>query len=39
MSVLRRYEVLLPSQYNDGRPIPQDLVAGTLHELEQAEVI
>jgi hypothetical protein len=36
MSVLRRYEILLPSQFNDGRPIPQDLVADTLHELEQA---
>jgi len=39
MSVLRRYEILLPSQFNDGRPIPQDLVADTLHELEQVEVI
>ena len=36
MSALRRYEILLPSQFNDGRPIPQDLVADTLHELEQA---
>ena len=35
MSALRRYEILLPSQFNDGRPIPQDLIAGTLHELEQ----
>lgn len=36
MSALRRYEILLPSQFNDGRPIPPDLVADTLHELEQA---
>jgi hypothetical protein len=36
MSALRRYEILLPSQFNDGRPIPQDLVAETLSELEQA---
>ena len=35
MSALRRYEILLPSQFNDGRPIPQDLIADTLHELEQ----
>jgi hypothetical protein len=39
MSVLRRCEILLPSQFNDGRPIPQDLVADILHELEQVEVI
>ena len=36
MSALRRYEILLPSQFNDGRPIPQDLIADTLQELEQA---
>ena len=35
MSVLRRYEILLPSQFNDGRPIPQELIADTLSELEQ----
>ncbi len=35
MSVLRRFEILLPSQFNDGRPVPQDLIAGTLQELEQ----
>ena len=35
MSALRRYEILLPSQFNDGRPIPQDLIADTLSELEQ----
>ena len=36
MNALRRYEILLPSQFNDGRPVPQDLIADTLHELEQA---
>jgi hypothetical protein len=35
MSALRRYEILLPSQFNDGQPIPQELIAETLHELEQ----
>jgi len=35
MSALRRYEILLPSQFNDGRSIPQRLIADTLHELEQ----
>jgi len=35
MSVLRRYEILLPSQFNDGRPVPDDLLTGTLLELEQ----
>ena len=32
MSALRRYEILLPSQFNDGRPIPPDLIADTLQE-------
>ena len=36
MSALRRYEILLPSQFNDGRPVPPDLTADTLQELEQA---
>jgi hypothetical protein len=36
MSALRRYEILLPSQFNDGLPIPRDLIADTLQELEQA---
>jgi len=35
MSALRRYEILLPSQFKAGRPIPQKLIADTLHELEQ----
>jgi hypothetical protein len=32
---LRRSEVLLPLQFNDGQPVPDDLVADTLLELEQ----
>ena len=36
MSALRRYEILLPSQFNDGRTIPPDSIADTLQELEQA---
>jgi len=35
MSALRRYEILLPSQFNDGRPITHELIADTLSELEQ----
>jgi hypothetical protein len=35
MTALRRYEILLPSQFNDGRPVPEDLTAETLLELEQ----
>jgi len=34
MSALRRYEILLPCQFNDGRPVPPDLNADTLQELE-----
>lgn len=30
MTALRRYEILLPSRFNDGRPIPQELIAETL---------
>lgn len=29
-----RYEILLPSKFNDGRAIPQELIAETLLELE-----
>jgi hypothetical protein len=36
MSALRRYEILLPSQFNDGRPIPPESIADTLQELERA---
>ena len=35
MIALRRYEILLPSKFNDGRPIPPDLIAETLLELER----
>lgn len=35
MSDLRRYEILLPSQFNDGTTIPQGLIADTLLELEE----
>lgn len=34
MSNLRRYEILLPRQFNDGRPVPDHLVSDTLQELE-----
>jgi len=30
----RRYEILLPRRFNDGRPVPKALLAGTLPELE-----
>ena len=29
MNALRRYEILLPSQFNDGSLIPQDLIGET----------
>ena len=32
---LRRYEILLPLRFNDGQPVPDELVADTLLELEQ----
>ena len=35
MSTFRRYEILIPSQFNDGRPVPDELVSSTLLELEQ----
>jgi hypothetical protein len=31
----RRFEILLPLRYNDGRPIRSELIADTLLELEQ----
>ena len=31
----RRFEILLPLRFNDGRPIPGELVADTLLELRQ----
>ena len=32
---LRRYEILLPLRFNDGRAVPDDIVAETLLEVEQ----
>jgi hypothetical protein len=35
MSVLfRRFEILLPRRFNDGQPVPDELIADTLLELE-----
>ena len=31
----RRFEILLPLRFNDGQPVPNDLIADTLLELEQ----
>ncbi len=32
---LRRYEILLPLRFNDGQPVPDEIVAESLLELEQ----
>ena len=34
-STFRRFEILLPLRFNDGAPVPGELVAETLLELEQ----
>jgi len=34
MSLRRRYEILLPLQFNDGRDIPVSLLWKTVEELE-----
>jgi hypothetical protein len=34
-STFRRFEILLPLRFNDGRPVPGDLIADTLFELEK----
>ncbi len=34
-STFRRFEILLPLRFNDGRHIPGELIADTLLELEQ----
>ena len=34
MKSWRRYEILLPRRFNDGRPVPKALLAETLLELE-----
>jgi hypothetical protein len=31
----RRYEMLLPLRFNDGNPVPEELIADTLLELEE----
>ena len=31
----RRYEMLVPLQFNDGRAVPDELIADTLLELEE----
>jgi len=35
MSALRRYEIFLPQKFNDGTPVPDQLLADTLLELRQ----
>lgn len=30
----RRFEILLPRKFNDGQPVPDDLLADVLMELE-----
>ncbi len=32
---LRRFEILLPLRFNDGQPVPDDVIAGLLLQLEQ----
>jgi hypothetical protein len=32
---LRRFEILLPLRFNDGRPVPDEIIADTLLELRQ----
>jgi hypothetical protein len=34
-SSYRRYEILLPRRFNDGQPVPDELIADTLLELRQ----
>ena len=33
MSVLRRYEILVPLRFNDGQPVPEALLVETFSEL------
>lgn len=35
MSAWRRYEILLPLKFNNGDPIPRQLIVDTLLELEE----
>jgi hypothetical protein len=34
MSLRRRYEILLPLQFNDGREVPESLLEKTVEDLE-----
>ena len=34
-SLQRRFEILLPLRFNDGQPVPDDLIAETLLEVER----
>ena len=34
-TLFRRYEILLPRQFNDGKPIPYELIGETIRELRQ----
>lgn len=34
-NLFRRYELLLPTQFNDGNRVPSDLIVDTLLELEE----
>lgn len=34
-SRFRRYEIVLPLRFNDGHPVPDELIANTLIELRQ----
>ena len=38
MNKWRRYEVLLPLKFNDGRPVPDELISETLLELETSRL-
>ena len=35
MTALRRYEILLPLRFNNGRPVPPEVVAGTVLKLRE----
>lgn len=35
MTTYRRYELLLPLQFNDGSPVPEELVDQTVDEIKQ----
>lgn len=35
MSDWRRYEILLPLKFNDGRPVPRELISEALLRLEE----